>query len=61
MDTGNGVIARGEADAVGYGKLFLANPDLPRRFAEAAGFNPPDFSTFYASGAKGYTDYPALA
>ncbi len=59
-DSGNAVIAAGEADAVAYGKLFIANPDLPRRFAEGAGFNPPDFGTFYGDGPKGYTDYPAL-
>lgn len=54
------VLADGEADAAAWGKLFIANPDLPRRFAEAAPFNPPDFSTFFASGPHGYTDYPAL-
>ena len=59
-DSGNAAIAAGEADAVAYGKLFIANPDLPRRFAEGAAFNPPDFGTFYGDGPKGYTDYPAL-
>jgi len=49
-----------EADAVAFGKLFIANPDLPRRFANHAPLNTPDPSTFYASGPKGYTDYPAL-
>jgi 2,4-dienoyl-CoA reductase-like NADH-dependent reductase (Old Yellow Enzyme family) len=58
--SGNAIIGAGEADAVAYGKLFLANPDLPRRFREGAALNPPDFATFYGSGAKGYTDYPAL-
>ena len=43
-----------------FGKLFIANPDLPRRFALNASLNAPDSSTFYAPGAKGYTDYPAL-
>lgn len=53
-------IAAGEADAVAFGKQFIANPDLPRRFAEQAALNPPDVATFYAPGSRGYTDYPAL-
>ena len=53
-------IAAGEADAIAFGKLFLANPDLPRRFAERAPLNEPDPSTFYTPGAHGYTDYPGL-
>jgi 2,4-dienoyl-CoA reductase-like NADH-dependent reductase (Old Yellow Enzyme family) len=54
------VLADGEADAVSWGKLFIANPDLPRRLAEAAPLNTPDPTTFFASGPKGYTDYPSL-
>lgn len=54
------VLAAGEADAVAFGKLFIANPDLPKRFARHAPLNAWDSSTFYAGGAKGYTDYPAL-
>jgi hypothetical protein len=50
----------GEADAVAWGKLFIANPDLVRRFAEEAPLNKPDPATFYARGEAGYTDYPAL-
>lgn len=59
-ETGGQVLAAGEADAVAYGKLFIANPDLPRRFASNARLNEPDPSTFYAAGARGYTDYPFL-
>ncbi|MFM1885874.1 MAG: hypothetical protein RL026_1031 [Pseudomonadota bacterium] len=51
----------GEADAVAFGKAFIANPDLPRRLAEGAPLNAPDFGTFYGTGAAGYTDYPALS
>ena len=58
--TAEGVLARGEADAVAFGKLFIANPDLPARFARHAPLNAPRPETFYASGAEGYTDYPAL-
>jgi len=57
---GEAVLAAGEADAVAYGRLFLANPDLPRRFATGAPLNKPDPQTFYTGGARGYTDYPAL-
>jgi 2,4-dienoyl-CoA reductase-like NADH-dependent reductase (Old Yellow Enzyme family) len=53
-------IAAGDADAVAFGKLFIANPDLPRRLATGSPLNPPDPDTFYSGGAKGYTDYPSL-
>ncbi len=49
------------ADLVAFGTPFLANPDLPRRLKENAPLNTPDKATFYGGGAKGYTDYPALA
>ena len=48
------------ADAIVYGKLFLANPDLPKRFKTDAELNDWDASTFYTPGEKGYTDYPTL-
>lgn len=54
------VIARGEADAVAFGKLFIANPDLSIRFAENAPLNQPIPASFYAHTAEGYTDYPSL-
>ena len=50
----------GEADAVAFGKLFIANPDLPQRFARNAPLNTPDPNTFYGDGPQGFTDYPAL-
>jgi 2,4-dienoyl-CoA reductase-like NADH-dependent reductase (Old Yellow Enzyme family) len=53
-------VEAGEADAVAFGKLFIANPDLPRRFALHAPLNEPQVQEFYAGGAKGYTDYPSL-
>jgi 2,4-dienoyl-CoA reductase-like NADH-dependent reductase (Old Yellow Enzyme family) len=54
-------LTAGEADAVAFGKLFIANPDLPRRFALGAPLNKWNAATFYSEGAEGYTDYPALA
>ncbi len=61
QETGEQVVKAGEADAVAFGKLFIANPDLPRRFAEKAKLNEWDAATFYQGGAKGYTDYLFLA
>lgn len=49
------------ADLVAFGRPFIANPDLTRRLRESAALNAPDRATFYGGGAKGYTDYPALA
>lgn len=54
------VVARGEVDAVAFGKLFIANPDLPERFRQEAALNEPNPATFYSHGAEGYSDYPAL-
>lgn len=54
-------IESGHADLVAFGRLFIANPDLPARFAGNAALNPYDRSTFYGGGAHGYVDYPALA
>ncbi len=48
-------------EAVAFGKLFLANPDLTRRLREDAPLNEGIRATFYGGGEKGYTDYPALA
>jgi 2,4-dienoyl-CoA reductase-like NADH-dependent reductase (Old Yellow Enzyme family) len=60
LETGNAILASGDADAVAFGVPFLANPDLPKRLAQNAPLNAPDPSTFYGDGAKGYTDYPSL-
>jgi N-ethylmaleimide reductase len=59
--TATAAIREGRADAVAFGVPFLANPDLVDRFRSGAPLNPPDFSTLYTPGAKGYIDYPALA
>ncbi len=54
-------IGDGLADAVLFGKLFIANPDLPARIAQDGPYNDWDQSTFYGGDAAGYTDYPALS
>ena len=60
QQTGQQLLDDGKADAIAYGKLFIANPDLPARFAKGAALNAPVPSTFYAQGELGYTDYPSL-
>lgn len=60
LETAEQIIERGEADAVAFGKLFISNPDLPKRFALGAPLNPPNPETFYTPGAHGYTDYSTL-
>ncbi|RFU44905.1 alkene reductase [Paraburkholderia sp. DHOC27] len=59
-ETAQQVLDAGEADAIAWGQLFIANPDLPRRFELDAPLNEPNPATYYAEGETGYTDYPAL-
>ncbi len=62
--TGNAILASGDADLVSFGKLFIANPDLPKRLEIDAKLNTPNPKTFYGQGdkdlEKGYTDYSFL-
>ncbi len=60
-DTGNAVLASGYADLVAYGRLFIANPDLPERFQLEASLNSYHRPTFYTQGEEGYIDYPTLS
>jgi 2,4-dienoyl-CoA reductase-like NADH-dependent reductase (Old Yellow Enzyme family) len=60
QETGEKSIKAGEADAVAFGKLFIANPDLVERFRLHAPLNEPKPATFYAKGPEGYVDYPVL-
>jgi N-ethylmaleimide reductase len=59
-ESAEAVIEDDVADLVSFGTLFLANPDLPKRFELNAPLNKPDSATFYSGGEKGYIDYPAL-
>ncbi len=54
-------ITEGKLDAVAFGTSFLANPDLPARFAAKAPLNAPNAARFYSPGPEGYTDYPAMS
>lgn len=59
--SGEQELERGIAKMISYGALFLANPDLTKRFELNAKLNYPDRATMYGGGAKGYTDYPTLS
>jgi N-ethylmaleimide reductase len=61
LDTAGQWLSAGRADAIVFGRKFLANPDLPERFREHAALNAADPSTFYGGTERGYTDYPTLA
>ena len=58
FEEGEAFLQAGEADAIAWGKLFIANPDLPRRYAEGVELNEPRPESFYAEGPEGYIDYP---
>lgn len=60
QDRANLSIQNGRCDAVAFGTLFLANPDLPERLKAGAKLNKADPQTFYTPGEKGYTDYPKM-
>lgn len=57
-ETGREALENGYADLVAFGRLFIANPDLPERIAKNAPLNVPDPDTFYTRGPEGYVDYP---
>ncbi|MDN3648041.1 alkene reductase [Reinekea marina] len=59
-ETGEQLLKAGRADAVAYGELFIANPDLVERFKEDAQLNTPNRATYYFNEEVGYTDYPFL-
>lgn len=54
-------LENGVADAIAFGRPWLANPDLVERLRRDAPFNAADFRTFYSQGPEGYLDYPTLA
>ncbi|PRD63857.1 alkene reductase [Malikia granosa] len=53
-------VESGRADAVAFGRQYIANPDLVQRLKQGAALNQPNPQTFYTPGPVGYTDYPAL-
>ena len=58
--TAEAAVARGDVDAVAFGRLVIANPDLVERFRTNAPLNEWDSKTFYTHDAAGYTDYPTM-
>jgi N-ethylmaleimide reductase len=58
--TAQEALKSGAADAIAFGRLLLANPDLVERFRRGAPLNAPEVQTFYSGEEKGYTDYPCL-
>jgi N-ethylmaleimide reductase len=57
-ETANAAIASGLADAIAFGRIFISNPDLPRRLARGFPLTPYNRATFYGGEEIGYTDYP---
>lgn len=58
LETGEAALQQGIAEFISYGGLFLANPDLPKRFEQHAPLNTPDRATMFGGNEKGYIDYP---
>ena len=57
-EAANAAIAEGHADAIAFGRIYISNPDLPRRLAHGFPLTPYNRATFYGGEAAGYTDYP---
>lgn len=60
VEAAQAAIDSGVADAISFGRTFLANPDLPARLRSGAALNAGNPKTWYSQGPEGYTDYPAL-
>ena len=59
-DTAAAKLSEGIADAISFGRPYIANPDLVERIRDGAALTPAEAATFYSSGPEGYTDYPFL-
>jgi N-ethylmaleimide reductase len=60
LDSGTALVQAGRADAVSFGRAFIANPDLVARFKVGAALAKPDYSLLYTGEERGFTDYPAM-
>jgi len=60
-ESGEATVARGNADAIVYGRPYIANPDLVERFAKQAPLNEVNYDRLYGGGPDGYSDYQALS
>jgi len=61
LESAQAALDAGQADAIAFGRTFLANPDLVARLRAGAALNSDDMATWYSQGPEGYIDYPALA
>ncbi len=59
-ESATAILADGRADAVSFGRAFIANPDLVARIEAGAALAKPDYTKLYVGEAEGYTDYPTL-
>ena len=59
--TGQAMMDNGVADAIAFGRTFIANPDLPHRIAEKLPLAKDDYKTWYSQGPEGYVDYPVAS
>lgn len=59
--TAQAALDSGQADAISFGRPFISNPDLPRRFSDNLPLVANDMETWYLGGTRGYTDYPPAA
>ena len=60
-ETAEAAVAQGHADAIAFGRIFISNPDLPRRLQHGFQLTPYNRATFYGGEAAGYTDYPVYS
>jgi N-ethylmaleimide reductase len=60
-ETAEAAIAQAHADAIAFGRIFISNPDLPRRLQYGFPLTPYNRATFYGGEAAGYTDYPVYS
>ena len=58
LEKAQAALQAGWADLIGFGRPYMANPDLPERLQRGVPLNAPDASTFFGGGAKGLIDYP---
>ena len=61
LEKAQAALAAGEADAIAFGRPFIANPDLPQRLAKNIPLTADNMATWYTQGPEGYTDYPAAS
>lgn len=61
QDSAEALLEAGRAEAVSFGRAFIANPDLVERMRQGAPLAKPDYSTLYTGEERGYIDYPSLA